>query len=291
MSSIKVADITKVYRKKPTPALNHLTLEIGNGMFGLLGKNGAGKSTLMKILTTLEQPTSGRAEICGIPLTQPGAIRNIIGYLPQNFAFYPNMKVTAALSYLATLANVPVREQRRRIEQLLDEVNLTAKANVKIQQLSGGMLQRLGIAQALINNPQLLIVDEPTAGLDPEERIRFRNLLTDFASSRTVLLSTHIVSDVEATTNRIGILEHGQLLFTGTTNELIDAATGHVFQALIPLEAAAQFKQTHQISEQVAQADQIRFRFIAGSSTRSPIAPTLEEAYLFLQAEQEGVLP
>lgn len=142
----------------------------------------------------------------------------------------------------------------------------------------------------MINNPQVLIVDEPTAGLDPEERIRFRNLLTDFSSNRTVLLSTHIVSDVEATTNQIGVLDHGQLLFTGTTNELMVAATGHVFEARIPLESAIQFKQTHQISEQVTQADQIHFRFIADSSAQKPIAPTLEEAYLYLQAQHEGVL-
>lgn len=290
MSSIQISDVTKTYRKKPTPALDHLTLEIGNGMFGLLGKNGAGKSTLMKILTTLEQPTSGTAEICGISLTQPQEIRNLIGYLPQNFAFYPNMKVSDALAYLATLANVPIRDQRQRIAQLLDDVNLTEKANAKVRQLSGGMLQRLGIAQALINNPQVLIVDEPTAGLDPEERIRFRNLLTDFSSNRTVLLSTHIVSDVEATTNQIGVLDHGQLLFTGTTNELMVAATGHVFEARIPLESAIQFKQTHQISEQVTQADQIHFRFIADSSDQKPTAPTLEEAYLYLQAQHEGVL-
>ncbi|MCI1986081.1 MAG: ABC transporter ATP-binding protein [Lactobacillus sp.] len=288
MHTIEITNLTKTYRKKPTPALDHLTLAVDKGMFGLLGKNGAGKSTLMKILTTLEQPTTGNAVVCGIPLSQPQAIRDLIGYLPQNFAFYPNMTVANALAYLATLANVPVRAQRQRIAQLLADVNLTAKAHTKVRQLSGGMLQRLGIAQALINNPQVLIVDEPTAGLDPEERIRFRNLLTDFSSERTVLLSTHIVSDVEATTNQIGVLDHGQLLFTGTTNALITAATGHVFQALVPREAAVQFKQTHQISEQVTQADQSHFRFIAASSSQTPVTPTLEEAYLYLQTQHEG---
>ncbi|WP_125604535.1 ABC transporter ATP-binding protein [Lapidilactobacillus bayanensis] len=290
MSSIQISNLTKEYRKKPTPALNHLTLEIGNGMFGLLGKNGAGKSTLMKILTTLEQPTSGVAKICDIPLTQPQAVRNLIGYLPQNFSFYPNMKVKAALSYLATLANVPVREQNGRIAQLLDRVNLTAKSGTKVKALSGGMLQRLGIAQALINNPQVLIVDEPTAGLDPEERIRLRNLLTDFATDRTVLLSTHIVSDVEATTNQIGVLDHGQLLFTGTTTELTDLARGHVYQALIPAESAVHFKQTHQISEQVTETNQIHFRFIAATTSEVPVVPTLEEAYLYLQLQHEGAI-
>lgn len=287
MRSIQITNITKTYHRKPTPALDDLTLDIDTGMFGLLGKNGAGKSTLMKILTTLERPTTGSAEICGIPLTKPQLIRHLIGYLPQNFSFYPNMKVSEALSYLATLANVPIREQHYRIEQLLDSVNLTEKSHTKIKALSGGMRQRLGIAQALINNPQVLIVDEPTAGLDPEERIRFRNLLTDFATNRTVLLSTHIVSDVEATTNQIGILDRGHLLFTGTTNALIDAATGHIFQVTVPINEALQFKQTHQISEQVTQSNQIHFRFIASNATATTVLPTLEEAYLYLQTQHE----
>lgn len=289
MSSIQVAHLTKVYRKQAHPALADLTLEIGNGMFGLLGKNGAGKSTLMKILTTLEKPTRGSAKVCDLPLTQPRAIRDLIGYLPQNFSFYPNMTVTDVLSYLATLANVPVRKQRQRIAQLLDRVNLKEKAQVKVRQLSGGMLQRLGIAQALINDPQVLIVDEPTAGLDPEERIRLRNLLTDFATDRTVLLSTHIVSDIEATTNHIGVLDHGQLLFTGTTDQLLRQANGHVQQKMVPVAAAAKFKQTHQISEQVTQTDKIHFRFIADAATAAPVSPTLEEAYLYLQLQHEGV--
>ena len=289
MNTIQINHITKTYRQMTSPALDNLTLEIGTGMFGLLGKNGAGKSTLMKILTTLEYPTRGTATIYGIPLTRPQEIRNLVGYLPQNFTFYPNMSVSDALAYLATLANVPVREQHHRIDDLLARVNLIDKTNTKVKNLCGGMLQRLGIAQALINNPRVLIVDEPTAGLDPEERIRFRNLLADFATDRTVLLSTHIVSDIETTTNHIGILNHGQLLFTGTTNDLIVQANDHVYEATTSVAKATDFKQTHQVSEQVTYDGQTHFRFIAETATDKPVHATLEEAYIYLQLQHEGV--
>lgn len=226
MTTIQTEQLVKQYRGRQQPALDHVSLNIQSGMYGLLGKNGAGKSTLMKILTTLEQPTSGKVLVDGTPLKDARSIRRKVGYLPQQFGFYPTMKVIDAMIYLAILAEVPAREQKRRIERLLAAVHLTAQAQTKVKALSGGMLQRLGIAQALVNEPRVLIVDEPTAGLDPEERIRFRNLLADFANGRLVLLSTHIVSDVEATTNRIGILDHGRLIFNGTTDELIDALRG-----------------------------------------------------------------
>lgn len=292
MTTIQIEQLVKQYRGRQQPALDHVSLNIQSGMYGLLGKNGAGKSTLMKILTTLEKPTSGKVLVDGTPLKDARSIRRKIGYLPQQFGFYPTMKVIDAMTYLAILAEVPAREQKRRIERLLAAVHLTAQAKTKVKALSGGMLQRLGIAQALVNEPRVLIVDEPTAGLDPEERIRFRNLLADFANERLVLLSTHIVSDVEATTNRIGILDHGRLVFNGTTDELIDAAAGHVFVGDLPVAQLKQFKTQYQISEQTAHGQHIRVRFLARTplATWQSVAPTLEEAYLYSQTQHHQAL-
>ncbi|MFK5280165.1 ATP-binding cassette domain-containing protein, partial [Lacticaseibacillus paracasei] len=174
-------------------------------------------------------------------------------------------------------AHVPAREQSGRIQQLLEEVHLADKARTKIKALSGGMLQRLGIAQALVNHPKVLIVDEPTAGLDPEERIRFRNLLTDFANDRIVLLSTHIVSDIEATTNTIGILDQGRLLFNGTTDQLMLAANGHVFEKEMPVANLNDFKRYRRITEQVTNGATVKLRFLATNQikTGTQVLPTL----------------
>ncbi|AHJ31939.1 ABC transporter ATP-binding protein [Lacticaseibacillus paracasei] len=289
MEKINIEGLTKRYRGKAAPALDQVSLEIETGMYGLLGKNGAGKSTLMKILTTLEQPTAGTVEVCGVPIKAAKAIRQQIGYLPQRFGFYTNMRVVDAMTYLAVLANVPARDQSQRIQHLLEEVHLADKARTKIKALSGGMLQRLGIAQALVNRPKVLIVDEPTAGLDPEERIRFRNLLTDFANERIVLLSTHIVSDIEATTNTIGILDQGRLLFNGTTDQLLLAANGHVFEKEVPVAKLNEFKRYRRITEQVTDGTMVKLRFLAASqiNTSAQVLPTLEEAYLYLQMKHE----
>ena len=266
MEKINIEGLTKRYRGKAAPALDQVSLEIETGMYGLLGKNGAGKSTLMKILTTLEQPTAGTVEVCGVPIKAAKAIRQQIGYLPQRFGFYPNMRVVDAMTYLAVLANVPARDQFQRIQHLLEEVHLADKARTKIKALSGGMLQRLGIAQALVNRPKVLIVDEPTAGLDPEERIRFRNLLTDFANERIVLLSTHIVSD-----------------------QLLLAANGHVFEKEVPVAKLNEFKRHRRITEQVTDGTMVKLRFLAASqiNTSAQVLPTLEEAYLYLQMKHE----
>ncbi len=292
MATIYIDNLTKRYRGKSTPALNHISLEIQSGMFGLLGKNGAGKSTLLKILTTLEQPTAGSITVNGIAIRNKAKIRNLIGYLPQHFGFYPNMKVFDALTYLAILAKVPPHQQKHRINQLLDEVNLSAQSTAKIKSLSGGMLQRLGIAQALINDPQVLIVDEPTAGLDPEERIRLRNLLTSFAQNRTVILSTHIVSDIAATTNELGILNEGNLIFHGNSQKLIANAKGHLFETRLLNDQLPHFKLNHQLTEQISEDSSVKIRFLSQNpvSDATPVFPTLEEAYLYLQTVHEEVI-
>lgn len=289
MEIINIQNLTKRYPGKSRPALNDISLEIQSGLFGLLGKNGAGKSTLLKILTTLDQATSGSIEMCGIPIKNKAAIRNQIGYLPQNFGFYPNMTVIDAMTYLAILANVPSHQRVERINQLLDAVNLSSQSKSKIKSLSGGMLQRLGIAQALVNNPRVLIIDEPTAGLDPEERIRLRNLLTDFARDRIIILSTHIVSDIEATTNTIGVLDGGRLIFHGSTIQLIKEATNHFFEAKIPSADLTDFKSNYRLSEQISEGSMIKVRFLSNNplSNATPVSPTLEEAYLYLQTQHE----
>ena len=194
-NEIVIRNLSKNYGKKT--ALENVSVTIHSGMYGLLGPNGAGKTSLMKILATLSEASGGEISMNGIPIKETGKIREIVGYLPQDFSFYRGMSVYGAMDYLGLLSEIPDKIRRERILALLEQVNLKEDMRTKVKALSGGMKRRLGIAQALLHNPQILIVDEPTAGLDPEERIRFRNLLSEFAEDRIVILSTHISSDVE----------------------------------------------------------------------------------------------
>ena len=191
---IEIKNLSKNYGKKQ--ALDHVNLTISQGMFGLLGRNGAGKTTLMKTLVTLLKKQQGSITICGIPVEETAEIRKIVGYLPQDFSMYPNMTVYEAMDYLGVLSGMSKEERRKRIPKLLKRVNLQDDRGKKVKALSGGMRRRLGIAQAILHNPKVLIVDEPTAGLDPEERVRFRNLLSEISEERIVILSTHIVGDI-----------------------------------------------------------------------------------------------
>lgn len=207
-------------------ALKNVTLTIGPGMFGLLGRNGAGKTTLMRILTTLLPKSGGEAILCGVPIEKAGQIRRLVGYLPQEFSLYPQVSVYEAMEYLGVLSGLTGAERKARILPLLSRVNLEDAAKLKVRALSGGMRRRLGIAQALLHDPRILIVDEPTAGLDPEERVRFRTLLTDLAQDRIVLLSTHIVEDIEKACENIAILVQGSLLYQGSLASFIGDASG-----------------------------------------------------------------
>ncbi|MDE7282501.1 MAG: ABC transporter ATP-binding protein [Lachnospiraceae bacterium] len=219
---IQITSLKKTYGNKT--ALNGVSLTIGNGMFGLIGRNGAGKTTLMQILATLSRPSGGQVTFDGIPLKDTKKIRSFIGYLPQEFSLYPDMSVLDVMRYLAALSDIPGEVWRERIPRLLKQVNLWDDRTKKAGKLSGGMKQRLGIAQALLNDPQVLIVDEPTAGLDPEERFRFYALLDDFSSSRTVIVSSHIMSDIESVCENVAVLDAGRLLFTGTVRDLAKKA-------------------------------------------------------------------
>ena len=225
-------------------ALSEFSLDLAPGVLGLLGPNGAGKSTLMRILATLVKPTAGRVTWNGGDVAKdPDAVRSVLGYLPQDFGIYPNLTGLEFLEYMAAIKGLEARSARRRIQELLVLVNLVEAARRPLGGYSGGMKQRVGIAQALLNDPQLLIVDEPTVGLDPEERVRFRNLLSDLSGERIILLSTHIVSDVEATATEIVILNQGRKLQQAAPESLLELLAGRVWQWIIPSSELPALKQ------------------------------------------------
>ena len=225
MPSLTVTDLRKDYPRKPR-ALDGLSLDLRPGILGLLGPNGAGKSTLMRILATVARPTSGSAAWDGADIVkEPNRVREVLGYLPQDFGIYPHLNAVEFLEYLAAVRGVDARTARKRIDGLLEMVNLVEARKRPLGGYSGGMRQRIGIAQALLNEPKLLIVDEPTVGLDPEERVRFRELLGSMSGERIVILSTHIVSDVEAIASEIAIVAQGRLLARGTATELARSAS------------------------------------------------------------------
>jgi ABC-type multidrug transport system ATPase subunit len=240
MLTLAVSDLRKDYPRKPR-ALDGLSITLGPGVLGLLGPNGAGKSTLMRILATVAKPTSGSATWNGTDIVEhPNAIREVLGYLPQDFGVYPNLSAVEFLEYLAAVRGIPAATARKRIDDLLVLVNLVEARKRPLSGYSGGMRQRLGIAQALLNDPRLLIVDEPTVGLDPEERVRFRMLLTELSGERIVILSTHIVSDVEAVATDIAIVSAGRLLARGTPDSLMKSSgAGSVEDAYLHFVKAA----------------------------------------------------
>src|SRR5207302_1648734 len=229
---ITINQLSKVYRGG-VHALNEVDLIIPNGMFGLLGPNGAGKTTLMRILAGILRPTSGSLNVGGFDgNTEKGrtSIKRMLGYLPQDLGVYPDLSAREFLDYIGILKGMDERKVRQqRVEELLEVVDLTSVANRKLKTYSGGMKRRIGIAQALLNDPKFLIVDEPTAGLDPEERIRFRNLLSDLAGDRTVLLSTHIVEDIAQTSQNIAVMKSGRVVFQGTITQMLQEARGKVW--------------------------------------------------------------
>jgi ABC-type multidrug transport system ATPase subunit len=275
--------------------LRDLRLEIGPGVLGLLGPNGAGKSTLMRILATVTRPTEGRVLWNdGDIARSPDPLRQVLGYLPQDFGVYPHLTALEFLEYLAAVKGLDGAAARRRIDELLAVVNLSEARNRPLGGFSGGMKQRVGIAQALLNDPQLLIVDEPTAGLDPEERVRFRNLLSELSGERIVILSTHIVSDVEAVATDIAILRGGRLLAHAAPEELLRSVEGKVWECVIASGDVPAAKQKYLISTSARRADGVHVRIV---STERPgegavtVSPTLEDAYLhYISSQRAGVV-
>ena len=280
---IVIKNMDKFYGRKQ--ALFGIDLTIEQGMYGLLGRNGAGKTTLMKVIAALHKKKSGEVSVCGVPVEEASKIRSMIGYLPQDFSMYPNMRTDEALDYLGALSGIPSNERRKRVNELLRTVNLVEHRHKKVKELSGGMKRRLGIAQALIHDPKVLIVDEPTAGLDPEERIRFRNLLCETAEERIVILSTHIVGDIESTCENIAIMDEGRILWKGTVGELLENARGHVYTANIEKQYMAQIKKEYIVTGMVAQAEYTTVTIVSDSEPDLPNAvltePDLEGAYMY----------
>lgn len=285
--SIELKDLSVQFKNGVT-AVDHVNLEIPPGIYGLLGENGAGKTTLMRVLATLLKPTTGTVTINGIPCQEGNyeTIRRQIGYLPQECSLYPNLSVQECLEYLGGLEDVPRTECRSRIEHYLEQTGLTAQRRKKIRQLSGGMKRRVGLIQALLNEPELLIVDEPTTGLDPEERIRIRNLLVDFSEKRTVLFSTHVTEDLAATCSRLAIMQRGRFPYHGTVQQLLQLSEGHVWTCTAKDDMEVkQISQRYHLSGKQYVGDGIGLKLISKDKPDIPCqpqAPSLEDAYLYI---------
>jgi len=278
-----IDNVSKLYSGKVW-ALRDFSLELGPGVLGLLGPNGAGKTTLMNILATITRASGGSVTWNGQDLAaHPDAVRSVLGYLPQDFGVYPNLNAEEFLEYLAAVKGLDATTSRRRIDELLNLVNLADVRKRPLGGFSGGMKQRVGIAQALLNDPLLLIVDEPTAGLDPEERVRFRNLLSDLSGERIVILSTHIVSDVEATATDIALISQGTLVVHASPEELLRKVEKRVWEWVIPSSELNAAKQRYLISSTARRSDGVHGRLLAEVAPDGAqlVSPTLEDAYLY----------
>jgi ABC-type multidrug transport system ATPase subunit len=285
--NLVIDGVSKLYRGKVW-GLKEFSLTLSPGILGLVGPNGAGKSTLMRILATITKPTEGTVTWNHTDIVQqPDMLRDVLGYLPQDFGVYPNLNAVEFLEYMAALKGLDSRAARQRIEQLLQVVNLVDARKRPLGDYSGGMKQRVGIAQALLNDPQLLIVDEPTAGLDPEERVRFRNLLSDLSGERIVILSTHIVSDVEASATQIALIREGRLIRCETPEALLHSVEGKVWEWTVPSPELLAVREHHLISNTVRQSDGVHVRAVAEAAPSpgaQPVPPRLEDAYLYVVA-------
>lgn len=277
--------ISKQFKDKT--AVDDVTLRITPGVWGLLGANGAGKTTLMRMIAGIMSPTSGQVMYDGIPIhTLKEGYRDIFGYLPQEFGFYPEFTVKNYLEYVAALKGLTTKETKRKISNLLEQLTLSSVKNKRIAKLSGGMKRRVGIAQALLNDPEILILDEPTSGLDPAERVRFRNLLSEFAKDRIVLISTHIVSDVEYIATRNAVMKDGKLIAEGTTEELVRLVDGKVWNVVIPDTFLSEYERKLRIVNLRNENDgQVSIRYLAKqpyTDDSVPATPRLEDLYLWL---------
>lgn len=271
--------------------LKNFSLEIGPGVLGLLGPNGAGKSTLMRILATITKPTEGKVTWNDVDIVKsPNTVRSVLGYLPQDFGVYPNLNAVEFLEYLAAAKGLGRKTARQRIEELLSLVNLLDARKRPLGGFSGGMKQRVGIAQALLNDPKLLIVDEPTAGLDPEERVRFRNLLSELSGERIVVLSTHIVSDVEACASMIALIAKGHLVVHATAEELLQSVDGKVWEIVAQNAELPELRKKFLTSSTIHRADGVHLRIVSDQSPGAEAisqSATLEDAYLWWIARQK----
>ena len=284
--ALEINGVSKQYNAQKT-GLSDYSINIEKGILGLLGPNGAGKSTLMKIIATISKPTQGTLFLDGVDIVNnPDYIRRVLGYLPQDFGVYANLNAYEFLEYIAAMKGVGGKGLRQRIDMLLEGVNLTADAKMPIGTYSGGMKQRVGIAQALLNDPKVLIFDEPTVGLDPEERVRFRQLISDLANDCIIILSSHIVSDIETIADEVAIMQDGKLITKGYQQDIIKQANGQIYEVLLNNNEVGDFKTHYKVIDTARQNDHVRVRYIGKNTDIAPastlINPTLEDAYLLL---------
>ena len=283
--------LTKQYGNKI--AVDCVSATLKPGVYGLLGANGAGKTTLMRMLCAILESTSGDVLLNGKEVTAMGAdYRNVLGYLPQDFGYYPNYTAMEFLMYISALKGIPKKIAMKRSKELLEEVGLSHVANKKVKTFSGGMKQRVGIAQALLNNPDILIFDEPTAGLDPKERVRFRNLLSEYAGDKIVILSTHIVSDIEAIADEVLLMKKGKFVLQGTVQELTEKANGKVWELTVPAKEARKWQAKTTVANLRHEGKEVVLRIISDkkpSEEAVSCEATLEDLYLYYFPTEEGV--
>lgn len=291
MDTLKISNLSKSYGS--VQALDNASFDINKGMYGLLGPNGAGKTTLMRTLTTLMPIEKGSISYGDILWDNENKIRKLIGYLPQHFSMYSNITVEEALKYIATLKNVKDSEIDSQIQFALEKTNLLDEKNKKIKELSGGMVRRLGIAQAIIGDPKILIVDEPTTGLDPERRIAFRNLLNRLGRDRIIIISTHIVEDIEATCDQVCVLNKGKVLYNGTVSDMRNIVKNKIYECIMTQEKFYQLNDSIKlISSKTIDDNKVIVRFIESkdsSNINDKIQVenvTLEDAYLYLVGDK-----
>lgn len=288
---LSAVNLTKRYGSKT--AVNRLDVTLTSGVYGLLGANGAGKTTFMRLLCTVQRPTSGKIDLDGKNIWKLGErYRDVLGYLPQHFGYYPDFTALDFLLYVAALKGLDDKKAKNVSNELLDEVGLSGERRRKIKTFSGGMKQRLGIAQAMLNNPRVLILDEPTAGLDPKERVRFRNLISTFSRNKIVLLSTHIVSDVEYIAGQILVMKKGQLIHRGKPHEIIHSIDGKVWECSVPNQDVSPLLQRCNIGNLRAEGEQTVLRIISDEKpleTAVVAAPNLEDLYLYYFNEEDAL--
>lgn len=284
MECIQIKNLTKRYKKNK--ALDNINLTINNGIYGLLGPNGAGKTTLIRTIATLLDIEEGQITYGDISWSDKIDVKRIIGYLPQDFYIYKNISVYDVLHHLCVLKNVDENKIDNEIATILDETDLTDYKEKKVKELSGGMLRRLGIAQAIINNPKILIVDEPTTGLDPEKRIEFRKTLSLLAENRIVIISTHIVEDIDSTCNQLCILDKGTILYEGTTSHLKTLADGSVYECIIRKSELKNIEKSLKIIYISSIENKFKIKFISRGDVNvdgaKNVSPTLEDAYMYI---------
>ncbi len=293
MHRLEFVDLNKTFKNKT--AVRNITASLGHGVYGLLGENGTGKTTLMRMLCGILEPTSGTILCDGMPIRQLGGeYRMLLGYLPQDFGYYREFTALRFLHYMAALKALPQDYARVRIDTLLQLVGLSDQAKNKLKTFSGGMIRRIGIAQALLNDPEILVLDEPTSGLDPGERVRFRNIISSLSKNRLILLSTHIVSDLESIADQILLMHDGRLVQMGDEAALLEKAAGCVWKCLVSEDAAAALERQYTISNLRHQGSAVELRIVSEKKPAreaQQTEATLEDAYLYLSQKAHAQKP